>query len=218
MSTKALHHRGGNMGGRVLKLILTAAIAVAAGLPRACALDALNDSDTQVRWTAGFSESGVGSFDHLRVEWLSGTTFAPPFFMNFSVRPQGAPTSDSGGWATASGGLRDAAAASAAATDRLAFEVVFSQPQNNPLRFLFHAWQGDTLRDLARVDWSGTRWDFAAVGACCLGADCQLSTETECADLGGRFQGIGTDCDPSLCMGATTAAFSSWGWVKSVYR
>jgi hypothetical protein len=206
------------MGCRATQLILTAAFAAAAGLHGARALDAINDTDTQIRWTAGFSENGVGPIDRLRIDWVAGTTFAAPFFMNFDVQPPDAPTVDPGGWSIAFGSLPEASAVAPTPANSLTFEVVFSRPQTDPLRFLFRAWQGETLRDLTRVDWSGARWDFALVGACCVGTDCRLTTETECADLGGRFQGAGVDCSPTLCLEATPTERSSWGRVKSLYR
>jgi len=206
------------MARQVVRFITIASLLSIVGVPLAGALDSIDQNDSQVRWTAGFRESDVGGFDRLRIDWLSGTTFAAPFFMNFDILPPGEPVGDPGGWAITFGSAREAGAASPTGTDRLAFEIVFSQPQTDPLGFLFRAWEGEALRDLTRVDWSGARWSFVTVGACCLGAECQLVTDAECVGLGGRFLGNGTDCAPELCVPATPAETPTWGRVKSLFR
>lgn len=48
-------------------------------------------------------------------------------------------------------------------------------------------------------------------GACCVGSDCSITTESECSDLGGIYQGDNTPCDPNpcpQCAGATHLAAS----------
>ncbi len=37
-------------------------------------------------------------------------------------------------------------------------------------------------------------------GACCVGTDCSITTESECDDMEGTYQGDGTDCDPNPCL------------------
>jgi len=203
---------------RSAHFIFIASILSILGLSHARAIDPIDENDSQVRWTAGFRESDVGVIDRLRIDWLSGTTFAEPFFMNFDVLPPDAPVADPGGWAISFGSAREAEAGSLTGTDRLAFEIVFLQPQTDPLGFLFRAWEGETLRDLTRVDWSGERWSTADVGACCLGTECRLVTDAECADLGGQFLGAGIDCAPTLCTQSTPAVTPTWGQLKSLFR
>ncbi len=69
--------------------------------------------------------------------------------------------------------------------------------------------QGDYLaayvlyNEVPEVYYSSLGGDFAfcvkpapATGACCLGVECIVSTEVDCA---GVYQGDGTDCDPDPC-------------------
>lgn len=39
-----------------------------------------------------------------------------------------------------------------------------------------------------------------AIGACCVGDTCIVTTEENCMDLEGTYQGDGTDCDPNPCV------------------
>lgn len=56
-----------------------------------------------------------------------------------------------------------------------------------------------------------------AVGACCVGHECYLLGEHECADEGGVYQGDGVPCAPNPCAPVPTLP-SSWGRVKGTYR
>lgn len=47
----------------------------------------------------------------------------------------------------------------------------------------------------------------ATTGACCVGTDCTIETETDCTDMGGIYQGDGTDCDPNPCPGQTCTCY-----------
>jgi hypothetical protein len=37
-------------------------------------------------------------------------------------------------------------------------------------------------------------------GACCVSIDCSITTETNCTEMGGTYQGDGTECDPNPCI------------------
>jgi len=46
-------------------------------------------------------------------------------------------------------------------------------------------------------------------GACCIDGVCSIvGSETECTDLGGTFQGVGTTCETSICVGCCWACNS----------
>lgn len=54
----------------------------------------------------------------------------------------------------------------------------------------------------------------ASTGACCLGFDCVIQTEEACAQLGGEFQGLGTDCTINPCNTAGACCFSCNGTLQ----
>jgi hypothetical protein len=53
-----------------------------------------------------------------------------------------------------------------------------------------------------------------ATGACCIGADCTITTATGCA---GQYMGDGTTCGPNTCV-PVPVELSTWGAVKALYR
>lgn len=80
---------------------------------------------------------------------------------------------------------------------------------------------------LALPCWAG--WDLAfklycspaapPTGACCVGdqGECHVVTASECAGLGGEYQGDNTVCDPNPCPIVPTQN-SSWGQIKANFR
>jgi hypothetical protein len=198
-------------------LLLLGSIVALAGRWPVGAIDSLNGPYGEVRWTAAFYETGIGPIDRVRVDWLSGTVFAAPYFMNFDIHALAGQLADPGGWATELGSAHSAAARSPDPSDWLAFELVFEPPHTDPLSFTFRAFDDDAVRDQARVEWDGAAWRFTPIGACCVSGVCMLVTESECLDLAGSFQGLLTGCDPSPCT-ATPAQAGSWGRLKALYR
>jgi hypothetical protein len=199
-------------------LLLVGSLLAIAGPTPAGAIDSLSGPYGEIRWTAAFYETGAGAIDRVQLDWLSGTAFADPYFLSFDIHHLAGQVVDPGGWAIEQGGPHSAAAASPEATEWLAFEMVFAQPQSDPLAFLFRAFAGGALRDQARVDWDGSAWRFSAVGACCVAGACSLLTEEECASLAGSFQGLATGCDTNPCWAPTPAERTSWGSLKALYR
>ncbi|MBK8232191.1 MAG: right-handed parallel beta-helix repeat-containing protein [Candidatus Eisenbacteria bacterium] len=57
-----------------------------------------------------------------------------------------------------------------------------------------------------------------SVGACCLGSDCELLSESCCASAGGEFVGSGSACSPFLCDQPVPVERRTWGGVKSRWR
>jgi hypothetical protein len=55
------------------------------------------------------------------------------------------------------------------------------------------------------------------IGACCTGLVCTMTTETECAQSGGVFQGNGSLCEPNPCQPIPTIE-TTWGRIKARYR
>ncbi len=56
-----------------------------------------------------------------------------------------------------------------------------------------------------------------AVGGCCVGNECYLLGQAQCADEGGVYLGDGATCSPNPC-NPTPARKQSWGKLKSIYR
>ncbi|MEM7228606.1 MAG: SMP-30/gluconolactonase/LRE family protein [Planctomycetota bacterium] len=52
-------------------------------------------------------------------------------------------------------------------------------------------------------------------GSCCIGSvECTWASQSDCATLGGVFQGVGTSCDVTVCLGPTGACCLSVGCVE----
>jgi hypothetical protein len=64
-------------------------------------------------------------------------------------------------------------------------------------------WNGNLASLLAELDeaiqWYNDHIKPTVVGACCVGASCNVTTEALCTDGGGEYQGDWTDCDPNPC-------------------
>ena len=55
------------------------------------------------------------------------------------------------------------------------------------------------------------------VGACCIGTECFVRTEADCAQQLGSYQGDGTTCDPDPCVPIPVEQ-TTWGRIKAQYR
>ena len=55
-----------------------------------------------------------------------------------------------------------------------------------------------------------------ATGACCIGGDCIVLSEPECALQNGMYLADGVPCDPNPCV--VPVVSKSWGQVKGTYR
>ncbi len=60
-----------------------------------------------------------------------------------------------------------------------------------------------------RLTWTPGGCD--SIGACCLGGNCDLMSETECAAAGGAFQGVGTQCADIDCSQEAPCCFAATG-------
>jgi hypothetical protein len=54
----------------------------------------------------------------------------------------------------------------------------------------------------------------AVTGACCIGQECFMYTQTECDAAGGDF--VGGECTPQTCVVPTEV--TTWGQIKNAYR
>ncbi len=128
--------------------VMVLALVGAAGAQPASALIWVGDPFFGSSWSQRFQEDGVGPYDFLRVDWISGTLFeVPNVFGGFSEA----------GWTQ---GWEQSTAASAVgpAVSWSQFDLKFADPQSDPLSFYFTAYSGSTLKESARADWSGSAW------------------------------------------------------------
>jgi hypothetical protein len=104
-------------------------------------------------WSQGFNESGVGNFDRMQVDWLSGTMFEPPTF-----------TSLASGWNVVyENGGRNAVALGTA-IDNMTFNIHFTGNSADGVSFQFTAFNGTVVKESARATYNGG-WNFAASGS-----------------------------------------------------
>jgi spore coat protein A len=73
----------------------------------------------------------------------------------------------------------------------------------------FDTHENTTLANRPRL--SVTYTPPTLTGACCIAGLCQILTTTECAGLGGTFQGNNTTCSPNSCTQPTGACCSAAG-------
>jgi len=95
-------------------------------------------------WAITINESGIGSFNSLTVQMISGGPFAPPTFTNFSV----------GGW---SSNDYPNATASGPAANRLTFNLNFGGGISAPLAFDFAALNNGIVVQYGRGTWDGSQ-------------------------------------------------------------
>lgn len=112
-------------------------------------------------WGQGFRESGVGDFDFVRVDWVSGSKFALPVHANL---PSGWTTTNWWSWEFAEG-------AYGPARDDMTWNLKFQDPKSAPTKFVFTAWYGQTLKEEATASWSGSGWSISASSTWPTGAN-----------------------------------------------
>jgi hypothetical protein len=57
----------------------------------------------------------------------------------------------------------------------------------------------------------------AEMSVCCVGCDCYVATEEECADLGGEWHPEWDTCEPNPCS-PSPAEPAGWGTIKALFR
>jgi len=104
-------------------------------------------------WSQEFNESGVGNFNWLQVEMVTGS-LVNPAFTGFS----------SPGWLYAAGDEVTDVAYSGPASTNLDWYINFAGPSSTPLTFYFQAYDGSNLVDSAIAGWTGSGWQIADPG------------------------------------------------------
>jgi len=106
-------------------------------------------------WGQRFEESGVGPFDYVRCDWVSGNMFrVPNVFLNFTSGSNWIPIHHSTQMADATGPARTT----------LQWDIYFQGSKSDPLSFKFAAYNGeDTWRESVLASWSGSRWSYVSL-------------------------------------------------------
>jgi hypothetical protein len=141
--------------------VLAVLVLVLAGAGTASAISVIGDPIDDASWTQQFNESGVGNFDHLQVDMLTGTlenTLTMPAFRGFSVTNKGWKNMTTSSPATVG-------VAEGIAVNNLNFYVYFNGLKNDwkpasPLTFVFTAWNGGNCMEQALATWNGSSWSF----------------------------------------------------------
>lgn len=106
-------------------------------------------------WGQRFNERGVGPFDLVAVQMVSGGTFKSPTHRSFSV----------GGWSNGlewGGASPYQATAFGPSTSNLTWAIWFDTLQSTPIVFDFVAFNGNVKLEEARASWSGSAWSIQA--------------------------------------------------------
>lgn len=168
-------------------------------------------------WSVGFWETGIGAFDLLEFEWVSGQVLSPPYLMNLDVDgTHGVPFAPDG-WKVFSGNPQGAIIGCANPADWLGFDVAFQAP-DGPTCWRVRAYEGTVLKDAVLITYNGADWRFETLGACC-GPDgnCAVTTERACGEGSGAWLGNPSVCSETGCQ-QTPVSSTSWGSVKTLYR
>lgn len=168
-------------------------------------------------WSVGFWETGIGSFDTLQIEWVSGQVLSPPYIMNVDVDGSyGAPFAPDG-WGLLYGSPNGAMIGCPEPGDWLGFDLEFLAP-DGPTCWQVRVYDGPLLKEAMLLDFDGTRWRFETIGACCIpDGTCAVTTEQDCANRFGAWLGAAAPCSETRCQ-QTPANGTSWGRVRSLYR
>ncbi len=105
-------------------------------------------------WSQGFYETGIGFFNMMNVQMISGGPFEVPTFSSFRDSTlAGTWTSNSSPNATANG----------SAVDYLTFNLNFEGVSATPLTFNFAAFSDQVLREYAHAVWNGNTWTITGL-------------------------------------------------------
>lgn len=136
----------------IVTMVFFAALSMSNVQP-AEALLAVGDGWEGNSWAQRFQEDGVGPYDFVRVDWISGSQFEVPVLRNFS----------NGGWVDGWSGLTSGSAQGPAATWSQ-FDVNFLGAKSTPLAFYFTAYNGTTLKESVKAVWNGSGWAITGSG------------------------------------------------------
>jgi hypothetical protein len=198
-------------------LLLALSVTVLAVPVRADVADVRGGGAAQRTWEVGFWEFGVGTFDTIRFDWVSGQFLGPPYVANFDVDGTYGEPYGPDGWKAISGDQHSAVVACSTPADWLAFDLVFKDPEA-ATTWVLSAYEGNTLKDLELMIFDATSWRFEPIGACCApDGSCSLRTQPACTELQGAWLGKAVQCTPTGCQ-QTPVEPMSWGKIKSLYR
>ncbi len=133
----------------------TVALILTVGISQSSAsITAIGDPIEGNSWGQGINESGVGTFDMIAAQIVSGGPLEAQVFRSISVA----------GWTdqpTAGVGLnRTLGIAQGPLTTNITFNLWFIGSSSTPLSVNLFAYRGSTLVDSALASWSGHNWTF----------------------------------------------------------
>ena len=134
----------------ILSLLITFSVASADLVP-------IGDPIEGDSWAQAFNESGVGYFDFVAVLMVSdGDTFESFTHTNFNRS----------GWSTKYENPSDypvVATATGLKTNNLTWTIHFAGSKSDPLAFNFVAFEGNTLKEAAYAEWTGSKWNISLI-------------------------------------------------------
>lgn len=135
------------------KILLAVILLCALGSTAWANLVAVGAPDPGGSWSQGFNETGVGNFDLVAVQIVSGGPFESPTHRSFDV----------GGWSTTYevGGVTQATAQGPAVSS-LTWNIYFQGLSSDPLTFNFVAFSGETKLEAAQAVWNGSSWTITS--------------------------------------------------------
>lgn len=139
-----------------IKCFAVVGLTLCVGLTQASgAVIAVGEAFEGNSWGQAFNETGVGLFDMMAVQQVSGALFEAPVFRSF----------DQAGWTTTPlSGDTTWATASGPSVTNLNFAMEFTGNQSDSIVFEFAAFRGTDILEAARASWNGGSWSIAAIG------------------------------------------------------
>jgi hypothetical protein len=140
----------------LLKIVtLLVAILLFAAAPALAGLSLVGGPTVIGSWSQGFDETGIGDFDRIEVQMVSGGPLESPAFTGLSS-----------GWTVIQSPTPTApkshvdliSASSPTPVTDLHWNINFLGSECSPLAFEFQAFNGDQLLALDQVAWTGNRW------------------------------------------------------------
>jgi hypothetical protein len=198
-------------------LLLCVFILVIAATARAGVTDIRGGDAVERTWSVGFWEFGVGSFDTVRLDWVSGQVLSPPYLKSLDTDGIYGKPYTSDGWGVVSGDPHTTVLYCVNPSAWLGFDAEFAAPEG-PTCWQVRVYDGTTLKDLELVTYDGTSWRFQPMGACCAqDGSCSVLTAADCAETQGAWLGNAASCSATGCQ-QTPVEKTSWGKIKSLYR
>jgi len=111
-------------------------------------------------WAQAFNETGVGQFDAMVLQIVSGGPFEAPAFRDLAT-----------GWTTTDNATQTAAWASGPDSGNMTFNIWFQGGSSSPLTFNFWALHDGKVLEGAQAYWNGGGWAITPLAGAAPAAD-----------------------------------------------